>query len=108
MFKDLHDDFPIPVILILLLTFAVVVFGLALIGGFLHEPPEVTDDGAQVIYLDPGEKLLTVNWERNNNTGHIFVLTRPLAPNEAPQVYRYRTITHSSLTADFEIHEVKP
>ena len=54
--------------------------------------------------LEPGEKLQTINWERDNNHGYIYILTRPMRSDETPEVYKYRTINNVYATI-YEIHE---
>lgn len=70
-------------------------------------PDDITPSNKTVINLPPGEKVLTVNWERNNTHGQIWVLTRPMEPGEVPQVYNYRYITGGGLLDSpvWEIHE---
>lgn len=57
-----------------------------------------------VIDLEPGEKLLDVNWERATHTHNIFILTRPMRPGEVPETYHYRHLT-SGMGMLYEIRE---
>ena len=88
-----------------------------IVGGILHvwngsstrivyNPPKVTDKNVTIVNLNPGEKLVTANWERDNNHANLYVLTRPMKPGEAPEVYMYRHVT-SSMYMMYEIHEIE-
>ena len=87
-----------------------------IIGGILHmwnapdkivyNPPEATDKNVITVNLNPGEKLVTANWERDNNHANLYVLTRPMKSDESPEVYTYRHVT-SSMSMMYEIHEIR-
>ena len=59
-----------------------------------------------VINLEPGEKLQTINWERDNNHGYLYILTRPMHSGESPETYRYRALNSKFLNS-YEIHEMR-
>lgn len=67
-------------------------------------PQDETPNGVILVELQPGEKLVTVNWERSNLHGYVYCLTRPMRPDEVPEVYTYRMINSSDRI--FKIYEV--
>ena len=66
--------------------------------------PDTQADRDYIVSLPPGEKLVTINWERTNNHGHVYALTRPMRQGEVPEVYTYRTID-GRWSNIYEIHE---